>query len=610
MSLVFEKDLLEENGGSAGNGAPSRPHEEAQEIVRALTGGEVDAVVVEEQGEHQLMALAKLTDLEEISELVRALKNGEVDAFIAHEEGTEKVYSVTPIHEVLAQQYNLTKAITDNATTALFILDADQQCVFMNPAAEELTGFSFEEVRARGGALHEIIHHTRPDGSVYPLSECPIDQAFPTRSQMKGEEIFIHKDGRFFDVGFTASPIRDVSGETVGTVIEVRDITQRKAIEKELREADRRKDEFIATLAHELRNPLAPISNLIELMKRSEYDPDLVRKARGTIERQLAKVVRLVDDLLDVSRITRSAIELRREPVGLASAIDDACEMCRPMVEQLGHRLEVDLPGDPLYVDADAMRLSQVLGNLINNACKFTPRGGDIRISADRENGDVLIKVKDSGIGIPPNRLANIFDMFSQIGSPAGESKGGLGIGLALAKQLIEMHGGGIEAKSDGIGTGSEFTVRLPALSEVEALVPETPHPQPRAGGRRILVVDDNADSAESMCVLLELYGNECRMAHSGPEAVRMAEEVVPDVILLDIGLPGMDGYQVCRTIRTRFSADQIGIIAMTGWGQAEDLKRSKEAGFNNHLVKPVAINELNELLKSMPARNAPAASL
>jgi PAS domain S-box-containing protein len=596
----------EHNGGASVNDGPERPHEEAHEIVRALRSGEVDAVVVEDGGQHQLMALAKLTDLDEINELVRALRSGEIDAFIADEGGGERIYSVTPIHEVLAQQYQLTKAITDNATTALFILDENQQCVFMNPAAEELTGFSFDEVRGRSENFHAIVHHTCADGSPYPASDCPINAAFPSGSQAKGEETFVHRDGRFYSVAYAASPIHDASGAAIGTVVEIRDITQRKKIEEALRDADRRKDEFIATLAHELRNPLAPISNLLTLMKQSEHDPEFIRNSRETIERQLGKMVRLVDDLLDVSRITRNTIELRTEEVTLASAISDAIDMCRPMIDQFGHRLRVELPPEPIYLNADPARLSQVFGNLINNACKFTPGGGEISVSAQRVNGEVLIKVKDSGIGIAPEQLGSIFDMFAQARDLATDNLGGLGIGLALARQLVEMHGGSIEAKSDGEFTGSEFLVRLPVIeggNDHHAQPANTERLAP--SGRRILVVDDNFDSAESMTLLLEMAGNECRMAHSGTEAIESTEAFSPDVLLLDIGLPGIDGYEVCRTIREKPWGKDIWIIAMTGWGQAEDRKRSSEAGFNAHLVKPIDIAKLYDQIESAPRRRS-----
>ena len=597
MNSADRDDLLEA-ASTIGDGS-DRPVDEAVEIVRALKSGEVDAVVVEDAGRHELMALAKLTDLNEINELVRALRSGEVDAFIADEGDAKKLYSLTPIHEVLAQQYNLTKAITDNATTALFIMDANQKCVFMNPAAERLTGFTFDE--ARGGTLHDLVHHTRRDGTPYPLSECPIDKAFPTHSQMAGEEVFVHKDGHFYEVGFAASPIHEVSGEVVGTIIEVRNITRRKAIEHALRDADKRKDEFIATLAHELRNPLAPISNLLELMKGAENDRELQRSARETIERQLAKMVRLVDDLLDVSRISRNAIELKLEPVELGSVFRDVIDVCSPMIQQYGHSLDLSLPSEPIYLNADSARISQVLCNLINNACKYTRSGGKVEVRARRRNAEVEIKVKDSGIGIPREQLNTIFEMFAQVQGPLTDPRGGIGIGLALAKQLVDMHGGSITAHSGGESAGSEFVVRLPVMDKKPAGRPRPKAHAPLPTGRRILVVDDNYDSADSMATLLSMSGNECIMAHDGRTAIKVAENFKPDTILLDIGLPEMDGYEVCRSIREQPWGSSIAIIAMTGWGQAEDRQRSKDAGFSAHLVKPVDISKLGTLMSSFP---------
>src|SRR5215203_2324782 len=409
MSAVLEPETPDPNDDCRDPNV--RPGDEAQEIVRALSRGEVDAVIVESEGENQLMALAKLTDLDEFHELVRAIRKGEVDAFVADDEGEERIYSVTPIHQALAHQYSLTKAITDNATTALFILDEKQQCVFMNPAAEQLTGFSLEEMRSEDHSFHDLVRHSRTEGPDDPASKCPVNRDLPTQLQTKGEEVFVHKDGHYFNVAFASSPLRDATGQSVGTVIEVRDITQRKTIEQALRDADRRKDEFIATLAHELRNPLAPISNLLELMKHAEHDPEFIRSARDTIERQLTKMVRLVDDLLDVSRITRDAIELKLETIDLKSVITDAFETCLPMIEQFGHSVSFELPAGTVYLNADAARLSQVLGNLISNACKFTARGGKIAISGERIDGEVHIKVIDNGDGIPAEQIGRIFEM-------------------------------------------------------------------------------------------------------------------------------------------------------------------------------------------------------
>jgi CheY-like chemotaxis protein len=276
--------------------------------------------------------------------------------------------------------------------------------------------------------------------------------------------------------------------------------------------------------------------------------------------------------------------------------------MCQPMIDRFGHSLMLQMPPEPVFLDADPARLSQVLGNLVNNACKFTPSGGKIEILAERENGNVVIKVRDNGIGIPPGQESSIFDMFAQVDRPVDESQGGLGIGLTLTKQLIEMHSGSIEAHSDGYGTGTEFHVRLPVLHSIESRQTAEAAPEkPPTAARRILIVDDNFDSAESMSILLGMIGNECEMAHTGPQAIELAETFRPNVILLDIGLPVMDGYEVCRIVRSQTAGKDISIIAMTGWGQEDDRRRSIEAGFDAHIVKPVDMAQLLKLIDRTP---------
>jgi len=364
-----------------------------------------------------------------------------------------------------------------------------------------------------------------------------------------------------------------------------------------LRDADRRKDEFLATLAHELRGPLAPIRNMLEVLKHADDDPALLQQARQTMDRQVGQMVRLVDDLLDVSRITRDKLELRSEPVELASIIHHVIEACGPMMEAAGQRFSsVSLP-DPVYLKADPARLAQVLGNLLTNASKYTGRGGRIGLLVDRTATEVFVRVQDTGIGIPPEQLERVFEMFTQVDRSFDRTQGGLGIGLTLAKRLVEMHGGQLTAKSAGLGRGSEFTVQLPVLKDVPA------EPAKSAGAaiptiaRRILVVDDNKDAALSLAKLLSLSGHQICVAHDGIDAVDQARAFEPDAILLDIGLPKMSGYDACRLIRQLPGGQEICIIALTGWGQDEDRRKSKEAGFDGHLVKPVDFPALTKLL-------------
>jgi PAS domain S-box-containing protein len=376
---------------------------------------------------------------------------------------------------------------------------------------------------------------------------------------------------------------------------------ERKRAEEQLRLANRRKDEFLATLAHELRNPLAPICSGLELMKRAADEPSLLQQARETIERQVKHMVRLVDDLLDVSRITRDKMKLRNERVELASVIHQAVDTCRPLVEGSQHELILELPRKPIYLHADAVRLAQVLSNLLNNACKYTPSGGQIRLSVAGQGEQVVIKVKDNGIGIAPDKLLSIFEMFGQVDQTLERSRGGLGIGLTLVERLVQMHGGSVQAFSEGLGRGSEFVVRLPVIEPAQ----EDPRPtipdDQSLTGRRVLVVDDNEDSARSLAMLLQVTGNEAQVVHDGATAIETAKRIRPDIVLLDIGLPGKNGYDVCRAIRQQPWSKDVLLVAITGWGQEEDRRKSQEAGFDGHLVKPVAYDDLVKLLADLP---------
>ena len=373
-----------------------------------------------------------------------------------------------------------------------------------------------------------------------------------------------------------------------------------RQVAAELSEADRRKNEFLATLAHELRNPLAPIRNGLQLMHLAGDDPQIIKESLPLMERQVKHMVRLIDDLMDVSRITLGKLELRKERVELASVIRNAVETSRPLIEESRHELAVTPSSMPIYVDADMTRLAQVFSNLLNNAAKYTEQGGEIALIVERNDNDAVNSVRDNGIGIPPEMLAQVFDPFTQVDRSLERAQGGLGIGLTLVKRLVEMHGGSIEARSGGQRMGSEFVVRLPtvlALESEAALGDGHISPTTQSAGRRILVVDDNRDSARTLARLLEIIGHEARTAHDGGEAVATAEAYHPEVILLDIGLPVMNGYEVARTIRRHPWGTDIVIVALTGWGQAEDRKRSKEVGIDHHLVKPVEPQALLDLL-------------
>ncbi|MDB5035346.1 MAG: domain S-box [Chlorobi bacterium] len=382
------------------------------------------------------------------------------------------------------------------------------------------------------------------------------------------------------------------------------DITERKRAEEALTEADRRKDEFLATLAHELRNPLAPLRSGLEVMNLMGSDDPTVEEVRQMMERQLGQMVRLIDDLMDMSRISRNRIELRRGPVDIAGIVHDAVETSRPLIEGAAHTLRLELPAGPVMVDADATRLSQVFSNLLNNAAKYTEPGGHISLSVGPDGDTVVVAVEDDGVGIPGEMLPGIFEMFTQVDQSLEKARGGLGIGLTIVRRLVEMHGGTVEARSAGVGHGSRFMVRLPmlALHAGDAPAGTDGDSVTATRHRRILVVDDNRDSALSMTMLLGMMNNEVRSAHDGREALRLGAAFLPDMVLLDIGMPGMNGYEVARRIREESWGRNVVLVAVTGWGQPEDRRRSREAGFDHHLLKPVEPAMLTKLLTEVSA--------
>jgi PAS domain S-box-containing protein len=424
----------------------------------------------------------------------------------------------------------------------------------------------------------------------------------------------LRADGRRVSVSLTVSPVKDDGGRVVGASKIVRDITDRKQAEAdrdkfvaELAEADRRKNEFLAMLAHELRTPLAPISNAIRALRAGGGPGGAIEAAYGMLERQAGQMARLVDDLLDMSRITRGRIELRTELVELAPIAEQAVEAARSMYTSMNHELTVTLPDHAVYVSADRARLAQVIGNLLNNAAKFTDRGGHVWLTVSEEGSNAVIRVRDSGIGMAADELPRIFDMFQQVDTTLERSRDGLGIGLTLVKTLVEMQSGTVEARSDGPGLGSEFIVRLPILVDAPSLAPAGSSEEPtRGGGQRILIVDDSQDGAESLSLLLQVSGYETHKAYDGIEAVEAAERLTPDAILLDIGLPRLNGYDACRRIRQEPWGARILLVALTGWGMDEDRDRSRDAGFDTHLVKPVDAAVLLKLLGTLTRTEAP----
>lgn len=491
-------------------------------------------------------------------------------------------------------------AIVTSSDDAILSKDLQSRILSWNTGAERLFGYTADE------AIGQSVVMLIPEGL---RDEEPEILARITNGQRVEhyETVRQRKDGSLLEISLSVSPIFDSTGRVVGASKIARDISERRRQEEALRESDRRKDEFLAILAHELRNPLAPLRNALGILERMPERPDDFDPILELMERQLGQMVRLIDDLLDVSRISRGRLELRREPVKVQSVVEQAIETCHPLAERGAHELIVSLPSEAIHVNADPLRLAQVFANLLSNACKFTERGGRIHLTASRDGDDAVVSVRDTGIGIEHDARDRIFETFAQVKTTLEQSQGGLGLGLSLAKRITELHGGTIEARSEGPGRGSEFLVRLPLVPEpppFEARPNEASEPVTRGvSAQRILVVDDSHDSAESMSLLLQIHGNETRSAHDGVEAVAMAEEFRPDVVLMDIGMPRMDGYDACRRIRQRPWGRDVVLVALTGWGQAEDKRRSQEAGFDEHMVKPVDYAALMELLARVRRR-------
>jgi signal transduction histidine kinase/CheY-like chemotaxis protein len=373
-------------------------------------------------------------------------------------------------------------------------------------------------------------------------------------------------------------------------------VADRIHAEASLRDADRRKDEFLATLGHELRNPLAPILTSMQLLKLSTFSDARSARACTVIERQVNHLVRLVDDLLEVSRITRGIVDVRKEPLDLAAVLRTAIETSRPLIEAAHQELSVQLPVEPVPIAGDPVRLTQVFANLLNNASKYTEAGGAIWLSASDAGGWAIVSVRDNGIGIPPTHLHRVFDMFTQVDRSDRRAQGGLGIGLTLVRSLLQLHGGSVEARSGGTETGSEFVVRLPVAADRPK--PRGEPSAPRAyPAFRIMIVDDNREAAESLSLLLSALGAIVAVAFGGHDALDALDGFAPDVMLVDLGMPGMDGFEVCRRIRSAASLPQVLLIALTGWGQEEDRERSRSAGFDHHLVKPLNVDRLRSLI-------------
>jgi PAS domain S-box-containing protein len=490
-------------------------------------------------------------------------------------------------------------AIVESSQDAIISKTLDGVIRSWNTGAERL--FDYPAHEAIGRPITLIIPSDRRDEEYEILARISRGERIE-----HFETVRVSKHGRLIDISLTVSPIRDSEGRVVGASKVARDVTDRKRIDKELQEANQRKDQFIALLAHELRNPLAPLRNGLHVIRLADTDTAAIAQAREMMDRQLSHMVRLIDDLLDISRVSQNKMELRRSRVLLKDVISSAVETVRPAIEEAGHEFTISLPPDPIYLDADLTRLAQVFSNLLNNSAKYTERGGRILLGAERQGREVTVSVRDTGLGIPANDLPRIFDMFSQVDRSIERSTGGLGIGLALVKGLVEMHGGTVTATSPGQGKGSTFLVKLPVLESTAAPALDAPFSESHAGPRRrILVVDDNRDSANSMATMLRMMGNEVRTAHDGIEAVETAQEFRPKAILMDLGMPKLNGYEATQRIREQPWGRGMIIIAMTGWGQEADRTLSHAAGCDGHLVKPVNLSHLESLLTELEESRA-----
>ena len=495
------------------------------------------------------------------------------------------------------QAQALLAAIVASSDDAIVSKTLDGIILTWNAGAERLFGYTADE--AVGQHITFIIPPERQDEELSILARLRLGERIE-----HFETVRVRKDGTRIDVSLTVSPLRDSSGRVYGASKVARDITQRKQAEAALRDVDRRKDEFLAILAHELRNPLAPIRNSLHILRLTSPENGMRERVGDMMERQVNHMVRLVDDLLEVSRISRGKIELRKERIDLAAVVRTSVETSRPLIEAVGHQLSVTFSPEPLVVEGDPVRLAQVFANLLNNAAKYTDPGGHIWISMGRDGKCAAVSVRDTGAGISSEMLPRIFDLFSQAESLSERSQGGLGIGLTLVRSLVEMHGGTVEAFSEGVGRGSEFVIRLP-LSSVHLVEPPRPREVPTANlqSHRLMIVDDNHDAAESMGILLKLLGAEVKVVYSGPEALDSLDEYRPSAVVLDIGMPGMDGHEVARRIRQHPDFRDVPLIALSGWGQEEDRRRSKQAGFDYHLIKPADVNALQKLLTVIEKR-------
>jgi PAS domain S-box-containing protein len=568
-------------------------------LIRQPTWSDIPILLLAHQGADSsavrkaVRALGNVTLLERpvrVASLVTAMQTA-LRARQRQYHAREHLVELDQVAKALKESEGRLHALFVNAAVGIAELTPDGRFTLVNDALCRILGEPRERLLDAG--MRDVSHvEDRDDveGVLRRLMRGELES-------FSGERRFICRDGETIWVKLSISVVRDENRLPRGVAV-IEDINERKHAEEDLREADRRKDEFLATLAHELRNPLAPIRNSLHIFRLVGVQNPTIERVADMMERQVEHMVRMVDDLLEVSRISRGKIELRKERVELASVLRNAVDSSLPLLEGAKHAFSVDIPDNPIYLDADPVRLSQVFANLLNNAAKYTPPGGKVSMRVSLHEQLAVVCVQDNGEGIPAGMLGRVFNMFTQVNTGV-RAQGGLGIGLTLARTLVHLHGGTIEAHSEGQGKGCEFTVRLPVAAAVEETVSEplratSSEPAPL---KRVLVVDDNRDAADSLGMLLQFLGADVHVVHDGRSALEALKTFKPEVVLLDLGMPEMNGLEVARRVREDPQHGEITLVALTGWGQREDRRRTHEAGFDYHLVKPADVGALQNIL-------------